>query len=294
MADIKGNTTTDITNQSNTPAENTRISNIPEENTIISTTNTEDTETEPEDELPTPISDQDILLHNIIDGTPDISNFVPTSRQEVYLKHIAMNTSHNENEIYGTFKPRFAYINDNGVNGFLVDKLAVNIAHYVISGPFVYLNIYIKGNYIHCNGSTSPPMVSAGEKAYLLIGREGTTDHDPLPDEIIPKFPTFQSCRVPMFYTDYYDPNYVWQSLSSYPLYSDDWGAVTIRESYSAFLNTYFPDSSEYGYIALYHNNGLDPLDFAQAVNQRPDNYKYRLDIRFNMVYQLKNTPDTN
>ena len=43
------------------------------------------------EELPEPISDQDMLLHNIIDGTPDISDLEPNSRQEVYLKYIALN-----------------------------------------------------------------------------------------------------------------------------------------------------------------------------------------------------------
>ncbi|MDE7425343.1 MAG: hypothetical protein K2N51_16925 [Lachnospiraceae bacterium] len=45
------------------------------------------------EDLPEPISDQDMLLHNIIDGTPDISDLEPNSRQEVYLKYIALNGS---------------------------------------------------------------------------------------------------------------------------------------------------------------------------------------------------------
>lgn len=44
-------------------------------------------------DLPIPISDEDKLLHNIIDGTPDISDLIPNSREEVYLKYIAMNGS---------------------------------------------------------------------------------------------------------------------------------------------------------------------------------------------------------
>lgn len=43
------------------------------------------------EDLPEPISDQDMLLHNIIDGTPDISDLEPNSRQEIYLKYIALN-----------------------------------------------------------------------------------------------------------------------------------------------------------------------------------------------------------
>ena len=42
-------------------------------------------------ELPTPISDQDKLLSNIAIGTPDIEDLIPNSRQEIYLKYIAMN-----------------------------------------------------------------------------------------------------------------------------------------------------------------------------------------------------------
>lgn len=42
-------------------------------------------------ELPTPISDQDKLLSNIAIGTPDIEDLIPNSRQEVYLKYIALN-----------------------------------------------------------------------------------------------------------------------------------------------------------------------------------------------------------
>lgn len=42
-------------------------------------------------DLPTPISRQDELLHNIADGTPDISDLEPISREEEYLKYIALN-----------------------------------------------------------------------------------------------------------------------------------------------------------------------------------------------------------
>ncbi len=42
-------------------------------------------------DIPKPISDEDKLLHNIIDGTPDITDMVPTSREEEYLKYIAVN-----------------------------------------------------------------------------------------------------------------------------------------------------------------------------------------------------------
>lgn len=45
-------------------------------------------------ELPTPISDQDKLLSNIAIGTPDIEDLIPNSRQEVYLKYIALNGIH--------------------------------------------------------------------------------------------------------------------------------------------------------------------------------------------------------
>ena len=42
-------------------------------------------------DLPTPVSRQDELLHNIADGTPDISDLEPVSREEEYLKYIALN-----------------------------------------------------------------------------------------------------------------------------------------------------------------------------------------------------------
>ena len=45
-------------------------------------------------ELPTPISDQDKLLSNIAIGIPDIEDLIPNSRQEVYLKYIALNGIH--------------------------------------------------------------------------------------------------------------------------------------------------------------------------------------------------------
>lgn len=45
-------------------------------------------------ELPTPISDQDKLLSNIAIGTPDIEALIPNSRQEIYLKYIALNVIH--------------------------------------------------------------------------------------------------------------------------------------------------------------------------------------------------------
>ena len=42
-------------------------------------------------QLPEPISKQDKLLHNIADGTPNIDNIDPISRQDYYLKEIATN-----------------------------------------------------------------------------------------------------------------------------------------------------------------------------------------------------------
>jgi hypothetical protein len=36
------------------------------------------------DELPEPISREDELLHNIADGTPDIDDLIPQSREEIY------------------------------------------------------------------------------------------------------------------------------------------------------------------------------------------------------------------
>lgn len=43
------------------------------------------------EDLPEPISREDALLHNIIDGTPNIEDLEPLSREEVYLKYIALN-----------------------------------------------------------------------------------------------------------------------------------------------------------------------------------------------------------
>ena len=42
-------------------------------------------------QLPEPISKQDKLLHNIADGTPNIDNIEPVSREDYYLKEIAIN-----------------------------------------------------------------------------------------------------------------------------------------------------------------------------------------------------------
>ena len=51
--------------------------------------------------LPEPISRKDTLLHNIADGTPDITDLIPISREEVYLKYIAENgTSGNYDESF--------------------------------------------------------------------------------------------------------------------------------------------------------------------------------------------------
>lgn len=50
-------------------------------------------------QLPNPISRQDKLLHNIADGTPSISDMDPQSREEEYLKYIAMNGSGGISEL---------------------------------------------------------------------------------------------------------------------------------------------------------------------------------------------------
>lgn len=45
------------------------------------------------DDLPIPVSREDKLLHNIIDGSPNIDDLDPISREEIYLKYIALNGS---------------------------------------------------------------------------------------------------------------------------------------------------------------------------------------------------------
>lgn len=86
------------------------------------------------EELPIPISREDKLLHNIIDGTPNIDDLIPISREEIYLKYLATHqitggivgidqggtggsTAEQARENLEVFKAYILYDNSNGTNG---------------------------------------------------------------------------------------------------------------------------------------------------------------------------------
>jgi len=77
-------------------------------------------------QLPEPVSRKDALLHNIADGTPDIDDLVPVSREEIYLKYIAENGSggsdDNYKELLNKLKETTATENDVAVGKVFVNK----------------------------------------------------------------------------------------------------------------------------------------------------------------------------
>lgn len=116
-------------------------------------------------ELPTPISDQDKLLSNIAIGTPDIDDLIPNSRQEVYLKYIALNgihelpvsisqggtggaTSEEARTNLEVMKAHILYHNDLGSEGTITLSDDVNNYEFIdiISWDFVLNRIYELNN----------------------------------------------------------------------------------------------------------------------------------------------------
>lgn len=102
-------------------------------------------------ELPTPVSREDKLLHNIINGTPNVDDLVPISREEVYLKHLATNrvveisqggtgatTAEKARENLGVFKPYVLYDNSSGTNDTII--LSDDSANYE------FLEIFYSGD----------------------------------------------------------------------------------------------------------------------------------------------------
>lgn len=107
-------------------------------------------------DLPEPISREDKLLHNIAVGTPNIEDMVPMSREEVYLKYIALHgggisgtisisqggtgatTAEGARENLEVFKIYNLYENENGTSGTIT--LSDSITNYE------YIEIFYGGD----------------------------------------------------------------------------------------------------------------------------------------------------
>lgn len=106
-------------------------------------------------DLPEPISREDMLLHNIAVGTPDVEDMEPISREEIYLKYIAMNglnsgtiqidkggtgatTAEGARENLDIFKIYILYENQQGTDGTIT--LNDNVENYE------YIEIFYSGD----------------------------------------------------------------------------------------------------------------------------------------------------
>jgi hypothetical protein len=100
-------------------------------------------------ELPEPISREDELLHNIADGVPDIDDLIPQSREEVYLKYIALNggVSGNAHQKIGAWEPTLVNYTDEAHQEVVVDptySVVYSNAYYLKMGKLVCINFRIK------------------------------------------------------------------------------------------------------------------------------------------------------
>lgn len=161
-------------------------------------------------ELPTPISDQDKLLSNIAIGTPDIEDLIPNSRQEVYLKYIALNGMQGaqglpipiENGGTGATTEADARIN-LGIGS--LDNLTTNKKTNIVSA-INELNIKILYPYsLYFN--------SSGTKATITLS-DNAVNYDYI--EIY-----YQKDAGNMLHTKIYDPNGKLLTLSSVTYYSN-------------------------------------------------------------------------
>ncbi len=102
------------------------------------------------EELPEPISKQDKFLHNIADSTPDIDDIEAISRQDKYLKYIALNggtSGGNANQKIGTWSPTLVNYTDSAHPNTVVDptySVVYSNAYYLKMGKLVYINFRIK------------------------------------------------------------------------------------------------------------------------------------------------------
>ena len=102
------------------------------------------------EELPKPISKQDKFLHNIADGTPAIDDIEAISRQDKYLKYIALNGNTSEgniNQKLGTWSPTLVNYTDSAHPNVVVDptySVVYSNAYYLKTGKLVYISFRIK------------------------------------------------------------------------------------------------------------------------------------------------------
>lgn len=102
------------------------------------------------EELPKPISKQDKFLHNIADGTPTIDDIEAISRQDKYLKYIALNGGTSEgniNQKLGTWSPTLVNYTDSAHPNVVVDptySVVYSNAYYLKMGKLVYISFRIK------------------------------------------------------------------------------------------------------------------------------------------------------
>lgn len=102
------------------------------------------------EELPKPLSKQDKFLHNIADGSPDIDDIEAISRQDKYLKYIALNggtSGGNINQKLGTWTPTLVNYTDSAHPNTVVDptySVIYSNAHYLKTGKLVHISFRIK------------------------------------------------------------------------------------------------------------------------------------------------------
>lgn len=113
-------------------------------------------------DLPTPISRQDELLHNIADGTPDISDLEPISREEEYLKYIALNGTGGGG---GGDLPLPVSISNGGTGATNVSSARTNLDIY----SKAEVNTLISNNTIQIVQTT-------GESSATVMSQKAVTD----------------------------------------------------------------------------------------------------------------------
>lgn len=101
------------------------------------------------EELPKPISKQDKFLHNIADGTPNIDDIEAISREDKYLKYIALNggASGNAGQEVGQWTPTLVNYTDSAHSNTVVDptySVVYSNAYYLKMGKLVHINFRIK------------------------------------------------------------------------------------------------------------------------------------------------------
>jgi hypothetical protein len=99
-------------------------------------------------ELPEPVSREDKLLSNIAVGTPDIDDLIPISREEQYLKYIALNDSgSNINQKIDSWSPVLVNYTDLAHPEVVIDptySVVYSNAYYLKLGKLVCINFRLK------------------------------------------------------------------------------------------------------------------------------------------------------